>query len=476
MCAIVRASARLAATVGVAIAAGCAAGARPERSAPAETNAFAESPRGAILFIADDLGMDLLGTCGEPGLRTPHLDRLAAWGTQFPMAFASASSCSPSRAALLTGIPSHANGQYGIAHGTSHFAQFDHVATLPLVLQRDGCVIGWIGKRHVAPASSYPVDWSWDGDARDVTAMSAAAREFFRTARGKPFLLIVGFADPHRNFGSETEYAGDRSRPYPPDEITVPRILPDRSGVREEIARYWRSITRLDQGVGLLVGALQESGREDDTLIVFTSDNGAPFPGAKSNLTDPGIRMPFIVRSPMQIRRGVVCDAMVSHTDVLPTVLEWMRRAALRPSGVRERNLLAIMEQERPPEWDVVYASQSFHEVTMYYPMRAVRTRTHALILNMASALRFPIAEDVYLSTTWWGIVHHADPRLGDRPLESYLHRPRIELYDVVADPEQRVNLADHPKREQLRRGLEEQLRDWQDKTDDPWMVKYSHE
>jgi N-sulfoglucosamine sulfohydrolase len=288
--------------------------------------------------------------------------------------------------------------------------------------------------------------------------------------------LIVGFTDPHRNFGSETEYAGDRSRPYTPDRVAVPRILPDRPAIREELARYWRSITRLDQGVGLLVDALRESGREDDVLVVFTSDNGAPFPGAKSNLGDAGIRMPLIARNPMQIRRGVVCDAMVSHTDVLPTVLEWMRRTALRPDKARGRSLIRILEQDRPPEWNEVFASQSFHEVTMYYPMRTVRTRTHALILNLASALPFPIAEDVYQSTSWWSIVRHADPRLGDRPLESYLHRPRVELYDVLADPEQRRNLADDPSLAQFRRGLEEKIRDWQDKSGDPWMVKYSHE
>src|SRR5687768_2928004 len=85
------------------------------------------TPRGIILLVADDLGSDLLGSFGEAPLRTPHLDRLAREGTQFPLAFASASTCSPSRSVLYTGLPSHANGQYGNAHGTSHFAQFDSV-------------------------------------------------------------------------------------------------------------------------------------------------------------------------------------------------------------------------------------------------------------------------------------------------------------------------------------------------------------
>jgi N-sulfoglucosamine sulfohydrolase len=106
----------------------------------------------------------------------------------------------------------------------------------------------------------------------------------------------------------------------------------------------------------------------------------------------------------------------------------------------------------------------------MYYPMRTIRTRTHQLIVNLASALPFPIADDIDRSTTWRGIVYHEDPRLGDRSLESYLHRPRVELYDVIADPDERVNLAGDPKHESLRRGLEDRLLEWRQSSDDPWI------
>lgn len=437
---------------------------------------FEQPPRGVILLVADDLGSGFLGTDGDPMQRSPHLDRLAAEGTQFPLAFASSSTCSPSRATLYTGLPSHQSGQYGIAHGTSHFAQFDDVVTLPEALRLAGTFVGWIGKSHVLPESKYPADWEWDGDRRDPAQIAAAAADFFRAASGKRFLLVVGFADAHRDFGVAREDAGENAFLEDARTVALPRILPDRIKIREEIALYRQAIRRLDRAVGALLETLETSGREDDALVIFTSDNGSPFPGAKTNLSDEGIRLPLSIRNPVQIRRGIVCEAMVSGVDVVPTALEWLRVEKPRTSKAKGRSLLRILEESSPPEWNEIFASQSFHEVTMYYPMRAVRTRTHKLILNLAHPLPFPIAEDVFASTTWQGIAHHPDPTLGDRPLSAYLQRPRVELYDLLVDPAERTNLAEDPALGGVRRDLEGRVRDWQERTDDPWFVKYIHE
>jgi len=431
---------------------------------------FEEPPRGIVLLIADDLGSDLLGAFGEPALRTPHLDRLASQGTQFPLAFASASTCSPSRAVLYTGLPSHANGQYGIAHGTSHFAQFDSVETLPSILKSAGFKIGWIGKKHVLPDQKYPLDWSWDGEDRDVMGMAKAAGEFFAMAGDKPFLLLVGYVDAHRPFGNNREHPGVREIRYDPGMVAVPKSIPDRHHVRQEISMYWQAISRLDQGVGALLEELHRSGREDETLVIFTSDNGAPFPAAKTNLYDAGIRLPLLVRHPMQIRRDVVSRAMVSFADVFPSILEWARLPKPDMKALRGRSLLPILESSNPAGWDEIYASQSFHEVTMYYPMRAVRTRQHKLIMNLAFPLPFPIAEDVLGSETWKGIVGHVEPGLGDRSLAQYIQRPRIELFDVIQDPLETKNLAPDPAHATIVKELTERLRDWQDKTSDPWL------
>jgi N-sulfoglucosamine sulfohydrolase len=444
--------------------------------APSFAEKFSEPPRGIILLVADDLGSDLLGSFGEAPLRTPHLDRFAREGTQFPLAFASASTCSPSRSVLYTGLPSHANGQYGIAHGMSHFAQFDSVATLPSILKRARFKIGWIGKTHVLPEKSYPVDWTWDGEGRDVMAMARAAKDFLASAKNRPFLLIVGYVDPHRPFGNNRDHPGVREIEYDPKAVAIPPSLTDRWPVRQEVSLYWQSISRLDQGVGALLETLRNSGREDETLVIFASDNGAPFPLAKTNLYDAGIRVPLVIRNPVQIRRNVVSNAMVSFADVFATILDWARVPKPDQKELRARSVLPILEETNPAGWNEIYASQSFHEVTMYYPMRAVRTRQHKLIVNLAFPLPFPIAGDVFDSDTWEGIIHHPEPSLGGRPLSQYIQRPRIELYDVIADPSESKNLAADSSQASVVRELEQRLRDWQERTADPWIVKAVHE
>src|SRR5205814_762036 len=132
--------------------------------------------------------------------------------------------------------------------------------------------------------------------------------------------------DPHRaqkGFANEADYPGVTPVKFDPQKITVPHFLPDRPEVRAELAEYHESIARFDQGVGRLVAALKATGHYDDTLILFLSDNGPPFPGAKTNLYDAGTRLPLIIRSPDQKDRSVVSQALVNWTDLVPTILEF---------------------------------------------------------------------------------------------------------------------------------------------------------
>src|SRR5205823_5996784 len=165
---------------------------------------------------------------------------------------------------------------------------------------------------------------------------------------------------------------------YDPKDVVVPYHLPDQPEVREDLADYYQSCSRLDLGVGLVLDALKATKNADNTLVLFLSDNGIPFPGAKTTLYDAGVHLPLVVRRPGQ-KAGVVCSAMASWTDVAPTVLDWA--GVKKPDELPGRSLLPALEQEKPAGWDAVYGSHQFHEVTMYYPMRMVRTLTHKYIL-----------------------------------------------------------------------------------------------
>jgi len=436
--------------------------------------------KNVVLIVADDQGREL-GCYGDRVIRTPHLDRLAAEGTRFEYAFTAVSSCSPSRAALLSGLHTHSNGMYGLQHATHKQTSQAWVRGLPNLLVAAGYRTCSIGKYHVAPEESYHFDtYANEGimGSRSTVRMAENAEKWIRSESGKPFFLYFCFTDPHRaakGFANDRPYPGIEEVKYDPARIPVPEFLPDRPEVRQDLAEYYQSVSRLDQGVGRLMQALKDTGHLDDTLVVYLSDNGIPFPGAKTNLYDPGIRLPLIVRAPDQKTRGVVSQAMVSWVDIAPTLLEYT--GAKGPEyPLQGRSFLSVLSQTDPPGWDEVYGSHQFHEITMYYPMRMVRTRRYKYLLNLAHPLPFPAAEDLYNSPTWQGILQRGDARIGKRATEAFLHRPRHELYDLQADPQELVNLAEKKEYAEVLAGLQAKLKTWQQTTKDPWLLKYTHE
>jgi N-sulfoglucosamine sulfohydrolase len=354
------------------------------------------------------------------------------------------------------------------------------VKSLPRLLRDAGYWTGIIGKVHVLPPSVYPFEVEVGealGGNRDVSAMGKKARQFFTESGDKPFLLVVGFGDPHRTakgFGNERAYQHVMETRYDPKDVRLPHFLPDIPEVRQELAEYYQAASRLDQGVGHILEALKQTKNAENTLVVFLSDNGIPFPGAKTNLYDPGLNLPLIVSSPVQKHRGGMNQALVSWVDITPTILDWAGVKA--PYPLPGRSVLPILEEENPKDWDVIYGSHVFHEITNYYPMRMIRTRQHKYILNLAHPLDFPFASDLYNSKSWQAILRRGEKILGGRSIDSYVHRPREELYDLHADPHELRNVAADAKYGEVLTDLRTRLKEWQEKTKDPWTVKYKYE
>ena len=437
--------------------------------------------RNVVLIVVDDQGYQA-GCYGDPVVQTPNLDALAADGVRFTNAFCTSASCSASRSVILTGLYNHANGQYGHQHAYHNFHTFRWVRSLPVLLAEAGYRTCSIGKFHVQPEEIYHFEQYLNqgipGGSRNPVAMAEKAKEFIQQDDPRPFFLYFCTSDPHRagnGFANEREYPGVRRVSYDPDEVPVPPWLPDYPETRAELAEYYGAISRLDQGLGRLMEVLKETGHWDDTLMIYISDNGPPWPGAKTTLYEPGVRLPLIVRSPDQSRRGLVCNALVTWADITPTILEF--------TGVKGpdyplhgRSFLPILEESDPEGWDEVYLSHTFHEITMYYPMRAIRTRRYKYILNLAHQLPYPFASDLYECATWQATLRRGDTKFGRRSIEAYIHRPRHELYDLESDPHEIVNLADDPQYKDLLAELQSKLRAWQEETKDPWTVKYRYE
>jgi N-sulfoglucosamine sulfohydrolase len=465
-----------------------------------------------LLLIADDLGKQL-GCYGSKTSKTPNIDRLAAGGATFDMAFASTASCSPSRSVIYTGLHTHENGQYGLQGGCNHFQCFDHIETAPRLFNALGYRTGIIGKVHVGPPSVFPWHIREESESRNVTWVAERGEAFFREARqsGQPFFLTVGYIDPHRDIKTRGGFGNAETcdgKVVPsdinPDELEVPPYLTDLPETRTEYAEYHRAISRLDAGIGMMLDSLERQGLADSTLVVFCSDNGPPFINSKTTLYDAGTRLPFIVRQPGLSHPGIMNPNMVSYIDALPTFLDWAgapSNFSAAASAAPEQ--VTTLETRSPPpptrlgqsflpilhrsdvvpesEWQhSVHGSHTFHEVTNYWPTRILRSRRFKYHRNIAWQLPFPFASDLYASLTFEGIRNQRDRddfqssgiMIGTRPLKNYIHRPAEELYDLENDPQEVRNLARDKDFEATLKQMRQTVERWQFRTKDPWLYK----
>lgn len=442
-----------------------------------------------VLLVADDHGVEAAGCYGNAVIQTPHLDALAADGVRLTNAFCTTSSCSASRSVILTGLYNHANGTYGLTHAHHHFACFDWVASLPQLLKSAGYRTGRVGKTHFSPPRVFPFDWGQMEFAfgRDDVAMSDGCREF--VSGETPFFLYWCSYNPHRDgivethplkpdaFGNPEEpFPGDAEQTYREEDVEIPRFLSDTLEVRAEVAQYYQSISRMDRGIGRLVQILKECGVYEDTVIIYVSDNGAAFPEAKTTLYEPGMRLPCIVRAPAHGRRGTTCDALVTWADLTPTILDFAG-ALGDESRFHGRSFRRVLDEESPADWrEEVFAAHTFHEITNYYPMRVLRTKRYKFIYNIAWKLDYSFASDLWHSASWQAALREDLERFGARTIEAFVHRPKFELYDLEADPDEVENLAEHEDHRQLVEEFTAKIKAFQERTDDPWIHKWIYE
>jgi N-sulfoglucosamine sulfohydrolase len=465
-----------------------------------------------VMIVADDLGQQL-GCYGDEIARTPNVDDLAGDATLFTRAYCTTASCSASRSIILNGLYNHATGHYGHAHGDGHFSTYDSVQSLPNILGASGYRTCLIGKYHVAPEYVYHFEFERQQGTqghRNTVRMAQNAKAWIAEDDDRPFFLYFCPTDPHRA-GDASRFANHNENPnfYPEipavkfraEDMNVPPWLPDLPEVRQELAEYYQAISRFDAGIGTLVEALKETGHYDNTLILLLSDNGPPFPGAKTTTYEPGINLPLIVRNPRLPEQGGTCNAMVTWVDLTPTILDFCGvpapmalplragenkglpaatppKGKLQPWKFHGRSFAGVIGTEKPDGWDAMRASHTFHEITMYYPMRVVREGQYKYIRNIAHQLPYPFASDLYASPTWQAVLNRNDPQAyyGRRTVDAYVNRAQDELYDLEADPAETRNLATDPKMQDILKRLQTQMQEWQKQTKDPWVTKWEYE
>jgi arylsulfatase A-like enzyme len=394
-------------------------------------------PPNLVVILADDLGYGDLGAYGGRSIRTPNLDRLAREGVRFDNCFVSSPQCSPNRSSIFTGCTPHTT-----ATSRLHTPLPDWEPSFLEPLKAKGYFTGAFRKVHQGTA--FDKRWHFYGTANQPFS------EFFeRRPKDHPFFLHVGFVDPHRPYAP-----GAFTPPHDPAKVRLPRFLPDTPAVRQDLAHYHDEIARMDAECGVLLDLLRKHGAAENTLVVFTGDNGMPFPRAKGSCYDPGIRVPLLARWPRRLTPGVRSD-LIAHVD-LPVA--WLAAAGIaKPPKMQGRDFLAPNHQPRTE----VFSERNWHD--NFDPIRAVRTDRHKLIFNAAPHFPYRPAWDLGDSPSWRSYLEEGRRgklSAGQRQLLAPT-RPVLELYDLQEDPDEFHNLAASPAHAAIREDLERRLSQW---------------
>jgi N-sulfoglucosamine sulfohydrolase len=479
-----------------------------------------------IFFITDDQS-PTLGCYGDSIAVTPAIDALAKDGTVFLNAYATTASCAASRSVVMSGLHNHKNGMYGHSHHFHKFSSYHDVVSLslPRVLANEGYRTAQIGKYHVAPEEVYHYETYLKANSRNALEMANKSEAFIKEKNDKPFFLYFATSDPHRGGGIDKGFDGKfkpdlfGNKPnkgahnginevfYKPEDVIIPPFLPDTKESRSELANYYQSISRIDQGLARLIEILKEAKLYNKTMIVFTADHGMAFPGGKTTVFEGGLKVPFVVRNPYETKRGVRSETLISHIDITPSLLDfangldktingpkkwidpkkyWKEKkyvAKENTSGGNKfrsyhgKSWLNIIGQTDSDQHNVIYGSHTFHEIQMYYPMRALRDREYKIIWNIAHQLPYPFASDLWAASTWQAqLARGKDTMYGLKTVDQYVNRPAFELYDMKKDPNESKNLALDPEFAPLLKKYQEKLKAFQKEMHDPWIIKWSYE
>lgn len=377
---------------------------------------------------------------------TPNIQRLAAEGVLFRQAFCAGPTCSPSRAALLTGLYPHNNGMLGLAH--RGFALNDYNRHLLHPLRQAGYHTAAVGVQHIARRSvKVGYDETLDTRTKSTVDVAPAAAAFLRRPAPQPFFLSVGFWETHREFENP---GPDQDPRY----TRVPTTLPDTPAIREDFAGFMTSARMLDDGIGQVLHALAENNLAQDTLVICTTDHGVPFPGNKCTLTDHGIGVMLVMRGPGSFQGGRVCDALVSHLDLYPTLCDVCEIEP--PEWLQGKSLMPLLRGETEQIHDQVLAEINYHAA--YEPQRAVRTHRFKYIRRFDGRSRpvLPNTDDSPGKTLW---LEHG---WRDRPLATE------RLYDLIFDPNEADNRAADPDYASVLDDMRERLSLWMQQTADP--------
>lgn len=409
-----------------------------------------------VVFVSHDTGR-WLSPYGAESVSTPSFARLAEESVCFKQAYCTSPLCSPSRAALFTGLYPHEVGANGLIDQRCGWDLEPKSAHLCSLLKKAGyetCLTGFL--HEVLDCRSLPFDAVISGpgvqhnNGSSVLEHAAAIDAWCDTRRDdRPFYIQIGCPETHRSFdrfGAKADHSNG---------VRVPSHIHDVPEVREDLAEFQGAVRQLDHGFGLIMEVLSRRKILEDTIVVATTDHGIDYPRMKGTFSDAGIETFLFMRYPKGgWLSGASSDVLVSQVDILPTILEAANVPI--PAGVRGRSLCGILTGTEIPwiERDL-FAQKTFHDT--YDPTRAVRNSRYKYICYFEKSVIDDLRIDTVSRSRWLK--------------ESLLRQEDELLFDLVADPDELHNLARDPQATDalllMRQKLAENMRE----TEDPLLV-----
>ena len=431
-------------------------------------------PPNILLMIGDDLSVHDIGCYGSPNAKTPRLDLLASQGMRFERCYAPVAMCVPLRNTLYTGLFPVRTGSY-----RNHTHCYPGTVSMVPYLNQLGYRVGVAGKLHFGPRASFPFE-RVPGLTENCTSATDDytfdyVKDFMTRDPGEPFFLVAAFIQPHKPWT-----VGDRL-PFDPDKLELPPHWADTPETRRAYIDYLAEVSFLDNQVGELLDIIDESGLKENTVVIFLSEQGAQFPGAKWTLWEQGIRNGAMIRWHGVVEPGSVSNALIQYVDFVPTFLDIARRGQAPPPkepydldnlDLDGTSFLALLEGNTDVHGKYVYGIHNNIPEGPRYSIRSVKTDRFSYIRNYHHeeqyVIRFvQLQENQPYYPSWRRAAENGDPR-AIRAIQRNEFRPAEELYDLTKDPWEMNNLADSPEHQEILNELREALAVWMKQQGDP--------
>ena len=426
-----------------------------------------------LIIMGDDATYSELPLYGGVNVKTPKIDKLASQGMVFNRAFVTMSMCQPCRAELHTGQQPGRNGccwnHSPVRPGTRSTVHY---------LSELGYRVGLAGKVHLQPRRAFPFEMVKGLDDNCVKPSPefsvGGLREFMARDKEEPFCLVAALVASH------VPWTEGEPEHFPVESQKLPPYFADTEATRRDYAKYLAEIEVLDEQVGEILATLEEVGAAEDTLVLFTSEQGAQWPGAKWTNWQEGVHTGMIVRWPGRVKAGVRTDAMVQYADYLPMLIE-AAGGTVDEKAFDGRSFLEVLEGKRDTHRKYAYFMHNNVPEGPSYPIRSVTDGKYHYIRNLSPERIYIEKHMMGSMSEWheywpaWVFATEADPHAYE-VMERFVRRPAEQLYVMTNDRFEMENLADDPAYAEVKARLSAALDTWMEEQGDPGAALDTHE